>query len=160
MSHSAEHGKRQEQILNEAQTPKPMATRSSLQESALVPGLDPNLPPAQGLYSPLNEHDACGVGFVAAPAKSAPTSVPRIEVIAPQKMCLPCMKCVPPLWFCASTSAQSRPNFTRPWPRASLRIHPCSILELVFYVLLFDVFVPDLWLDSRTHFSANNNPRI
>jgi len=28
-------------------------------------GLDPNLPAEQGLYSPLNEHDACGVGFVA-----------------------------------------------------------------------------------------------
>jgi len=26
---------------------------------------DPNLPAEQGLYSPLNEHDACGVGFVA-----------------------------------------------------------------------------------------------
>ena len=24
-----------------------------------------SLPPAQGLYSPANEHDACGVGFVA-----------------------------------------------------------------------------------------------
>jgi glutamate synthase domain-containing protein 1 len=26
---------------------------------------DPGLPEAQGLYSPQNEHDACGVGFVA-----------------------------------------------------------------------------------------------
>ncbi len=25
----------------------------------------PGLPPAQGLYDPANEHDACGVGFVA-----------------------------------------------------------------------------------------------
>ena len=25
----------------------------------------PNLPPAQGLYDPANEHDACGVGFIA-----------------------------------------------------------------------------------------------
>ena len=24
----------------------------------------PGLPPAQGLYDPANEHDACGVGFV------------------------------------------------------------------------------------------------
>jgi hypothetical protein len=24
----------------------------------------PGLPPAQGLYSPHNEHDACGIGFV------------------------------------------------------------------------------------------------
>ncbi len=36
---------------------------------ALIPGLDhaaPNgLPRAQGLYDPANEHDACGVGFVA-----------------------------------------------------------------------------------------------
>lgn len=33
-----------------------------------IPGpihLDPGLPPAQGLYSPEYEHDACGVGFVA-----------------------------------------------------------------------------------------------
>ncbi len=28
--------------------------------------LNPNgLPPAQGLYDPANEHDACGIGFVA-----------------------------------------------------------------------------------------------
>ena len=27
--------------------------------------VDPGLPPAQGLYDPRNEHDACGVGFVA-----------------------------------------------------------------------------------------------
>ena len=27
--------------------------------------IDPGLPPAQGLYDPRNEHDACGVGFVA-----------------------------------------------------------------------------------------------
>ena len=36
---------------------------------ALIPGLigaAPNgLPRAQGLYDPANEHDACGVGFVA-----------------------------------------------------------------------------------------------
>jgi len=25
---------------------------------------DPGLPPAQGLYDPAHEHDACGVGFV------------------------------------------------------------------------------------------------
>src|SRR5579883_2177844 len=34
----------------------------------ILPGpihLDPGLPPAQGLYSPAQEHDACGVGFVA-----------------------------------------------------------------------------------------------
>ena len=34
----------------------------------ILPGpfhLDPGLPPAQGLYSPDHEHDACGVGFVA-----------------------------------------------------------------------------------------------
>ncbi|WP_152428560.1 glutamate synthase large subunit [Methyloferula stellata] len=34
-------------------------------KAGFMPGLDPNLPAAQGLYSPLNEHDACGVGFVA-----------------------------------------------------------------------------------------------
>ena len=28
-------------------------------------GRDPGLPPAQGLYDPRNEHDACGVGFIA-----------------------------------------------------------------------------------------------
>ena len=28
-------------------------------------GLDPGLPPAQGLYDPRQEHDACGVGFIA-----------------------------------------------------------------------------------------------
>src|SRR5579863_9343121 len=28
-------------------------------------GLDPLTPPAQGLYNPSNEHDSCGVGFVA-----------------------------------------------------------------------------------------------
>ena len=28
--------------------------------------LNPNgLPPAQGLYNPAHEHDACGIGFVA-----------------------------------------------------------------------------------------------
>ena len=26
--------------------------------------MDPGLPPAQGLYDPSHEHDACGVGFV------------------------------------------------------------------------------------------------
>src|ERR1700691_2839373 len=26
---------------------------------------DPGLPPAQGLYAPHREHDACGVGFIA-----------------------------------------------------------------------------------------------
>jgi glutamate synthase (NADPH) large chain len=31
---------------------------------AAVIGLDPALPPAQGLYDPRNEHDSCGVGFV------------------------------------------------------------------------------------------------
>src|ERR1019366_6012532 len=34
----------------------------------ILPGpihIDPGLPVAQGLYSPANEHDACGVGFVA-----------------------------------------------------------------------------------------------
>ncbi|MEO1199675.1 MAG: glutamate synthase large subunit [Pseudomonadota bacterium] len=30
-----------------------------------LPGLDPSLPQRQGLYDPTNEHDACGVGFVA-----------------------------------------------------------------------------------------------
>ena len=30
-----------------------------------VPAMrDPGLPPAQGLYDPAHEHDACGVGFV------------------------------------------------------------------------------------------------
>src|ERR1700722_6572814 len=29
------------------------------------PGRDPLTPPAQGLYNPSNEHDSCGVGFVA-----------------------------------------------------------------------------------------------
>ena len=34
--------------------------------AARVPrGVDPLLPPAQGLYDPANEHDSCGVGFVA-----------------------------------------------------------------------------------------------
>src|SRR5215469_13034243 len=28
-------------------------------------GLDPLMPPAQALYDPANEHDSCGVGFVA-----------------------------------------------------------------------------------------------
>ncbi len=28
-------------------------------------GRDPGLPPAQGLYDPQNEHDSCGVGFIA-----------------------------------------------------------------------------------------------
>ncbi len=34
------------------------------------------LPAAQGLYSPLNEHDACGVGFVAISraARATPSS--------------------------------------------------------------------------------------
>ncbi|MDP4593151.1 MAG: hypothetical protein NWT00_01120, partial [Beijerinckiaceae bacterium] len=27
--------------------------------------IDPAFPPAQGLYDPQNEHDSCGVGFVA-----------------------------------------------------------------------------------------------
>ncbi len=31
----------------------------------VVPRPIPGLPPAQGLYDPANEHDACGVGFVA-----------------------------------------------------------------------------------------------
>jgi glutamate synthase (NADPH/NADH) large chain len=30
-----------------------------------VPTIKPGLPPAQGLYDPANEHDACGVGFIA-----------------------------------------------------------------------------------------------
>ena len=33
-----------------------------------LPGVttfDPGLPPAQGLYDPRNEHDSCGVGFIA-----------------------------------------------------------------------------------------------
>ena len=29
------------------------------------PGRDPLTPPAQALYNPSNEHDSCGVGFVA-----------------------------------------------------------------------------------------------
>ena len=29
------------------------------------PGRDPLTPPAQALYDPANEHDSCGVGFVA-----------------------------------------------------------------------------------------------
>jgi glutamate synthase (NADPH/NADH) large chain len=65
MSSSAEHGKRHEQSLNEARAPKPLDALASQQKAAFSPGLDPNLPPAQGLYSPFNEHDACGVGFVA-----------------------------------------------------------------------------------------------
>src|SRR5690606_33465389 len=32
---------------------------------SVVPRPVPGLPPAQGLYDPANEHDACGVGFVA-----------------------------------------------------------------------------------------------
>ena len=31
----------------------------------VLPGLDPFLPRAQGLYDPTKEHDSCGVGFVA-----------------------------------------------------------------------------------------------
>ena len=30
-----------------------------------LPVIKPGLPPAQGLYDPANEHDACGVGFIA-----------------------------------------------------------------------------------------------
>ena len=29
------------------------------------PGAQTGLPPAQGLYEPRHEHDACGIGFVA-----------------------------------------------------------------------------------------------
>jgi glutamate synthase (NADPH/NADH) large chain len=42
-----------------------MAALTSQREAPFIPGLDPNLPAEQGLYSPFNEHDACGVGFVA-----------------------------------------------------------------------------------------------
>ncbi|VFU11109.1 glutamate synthase large subunit [Methylocella tundrae] len=50
----------------------PAASRhSSLASSGLATSAvalsarDPGLPPEQGLYSPMREHDACGVGFVA-----------------------------------------------------------------------------------------------
>jgi hypothetical protein len=38
---------------------------SALQGVSPMTVFDPGLPEAQGLYSPQNEHDACGVGFVA-----------------------------------------------------------------------------------------------
>src|ERR1700748_3782771 len=44
-----------------------LSTRSRLTTSAAAtpPGLDPLTPRAQALYDPSNEHDSCGVGFVA-----------------------------------------------------------------------------------------------
>ena len=33
-------------------------------DNGVPPMMDPGLPPAQGLYDPAHEHDACGVGFV------------------------------------------------------------------------------------------------
>src|SRR4029453_16297606 len=41
--------------------PMPKETRSMTTGSDATP---PGLPPAQGLYDPAHEHDACGVGFV------------------------------------------------------------------------------------------------
>ena len=35
------------------------------QQVPLTPATSPSRPDAQGLYDPSNEHDACGVGFVA-----------------------------------------------------------------------------------------------
>lgn len=29
------------------------------------PHMEPGMPKKQGLYNPANEHDACGVGFIA-----------------------------------------------------------------------------------------------
>ncbi|MGO9740315.1 MAG: glutamate synthase central domain-containing protein, partial [Roseiarcus sp.] len=40
-------------------------TFSSAAAAASAPGVDPHLPIAEGLYDPRNEHDSCGVGFVA-----------------------------------------------------------------------------------------------
>jgi glutamate synthase (NADPH/NADH) large chain len=65
MSGSAEHGKQQEQSLDEAQLLKPRAAATHQQAAGSMDALDPGLPPPQGLYDPRNEHDACGVGFVA-----------------------------------------------------------------------------------------------
>ena len=43
----------------------PTAPAASRPSSLAKAARDPGLPPAQGLYSPMREHDACGVGFVA-----------------------------------------------------------------------------------------------
>jgi len=61
---SVEQGKQHEQSPNQAPLQKPMA-EAPRQPLPFMAGLDPNLPSAQGLYAPQNEHDACGVGFVA-----------------------------------------------------------------------------------------------
>ena len=41
-------------------TPKDALKETSMRTHPAAPGL----PPAQGLYDPAHEHDACGVGFV------------------------------------------------------------------------------------------------
>src|ERR1700744_4289198 len=46
----------------------PLAFREragKLRSDGLLVGVEMDLPPKQGLYDPINEHDACGVGFVA-----------------------------------------------------------------------------------------------
>ncbi len=47
-----------------APSPKPRAPHDSAVNRDIVMR-DPGLPEAQGLYDPANEHDSCGVGFVA-----------------------------------------------------------------------------------------------
>ncbi len=62
MSRDANHGTQHEPGFKAAQL-KPMAAPAQPRQDHLA--LDPGLPAPQGLYSPLYEHDACGVGFVA-----------------------------------------------------------------------------------------------
>ena len=40
----------------------PQSTSAGLPEEDFMP---PHVPEAQGLYDPANEHDSCGVGFIA-----------------------------------------------------------------------------------------------
>ncbi len=48
-----------------ADTPAFSSLADSGVQNMTMSHFDPALPPAQGLYDPANEHDACGVGFVA-----------------------------------------------------------------------------------------------
>lgn len=41
------------------------ATKSTVARADIVPASMPRAPGKQGLYDPRNEHDACGVGFIA-----------------------------------------------------------------------------------------------
>src|SRR5208282_296008 len=40
-------------------------SKAGVSKTGMSTGLSKGLPPAQGLYSPAHEHDACGIGFVA-----------------------------------------------------------------------------------------------